>query len=126
MVLTATSLLLAYEVNSAVFEEKLDKFEVEEEKILANGGKEEWEVFSWERVKEVRKSFRIMELVLPIDGSCDYEISVRGVDTAYLVDGLRNWEIVEIVEMTVIDLDKDNVELAETGDDADVFYEEIF
>ena len=82
---------------------------------------EAWEVFSRERVEVVKKSFRILGLALPIDGSCDSEISVKGVDNAYLVEGLAKWEVGANV---VVDLEEDRQELAETDDDADVFYEE--
>jgi len=82
---------------------------------------EAWEVFSRERVEVVKKSFRILGLALPIDGSCDSEISVKGVDNAYLVEGLTKWEVGAKV---AVDLEEDRQELAETDDDADVFYEE--
>jgi len=117
----------------------LDKIEKEEEEILAEGGKlagsmvgrrrilttwavgEAWEVFSRERVEVVKKSFRILGLALPIDGSCDSEISVKGVENAYLAEGLAKWEI---GAKAVIGLEEDREELAETDDNADVFYEE--
>lgn len=39
---------------------------------------EAWERFSTTRQAVVQKSFRILGLALPIDGSCDMEISVKG------------------------------------------------
>ena len=35
----------------------------------------------------MKKSFHILRLALLIDGNCDSEISVKGVDDAYLVEG---------------------------------------
>ena len=83
--------------------------EAEEEKVLSEGGRltgsmigrrrvlttwavdEAWERFSTTRQAVVQKSFRILGLALPIDGSCDMEISLKGIDQTYLRDGLLDW-----------------------------------
>ncbi|RPA95487.1 hypothetical protein L873DRAFT_1792241 [Choiromyces venosus 120613-1] len=124
-----------------ILEEKLDKIEVEEEDILLKGGRlagsmigrrgilttwavgEAWEVFSREQAEVVKKSFRILGLALPINGSCDNEISVKEIESAYLVEGLREWEKGGVA---VIDLEEDAVESVEVEIDEDVFYEENF
>ena len=82
---------------------------------------EAWEVFSRERVEVVKKAFRIVGLALPIDGSCDHEISIKGIDGAYLVEGLKHWEIGGNI---VVDSEEDAAELTETDEDEDVCYEE--
>jgi len=66
-----------------------------------------WEVFSREQAEVVIKSFRILGLVLAINGTCDDEISVKGIESAYLVEVLKEWER---VGLTVIDLEEDAVE----------------
>jgi len=82
---------------------------------------EAWEVFSRERAEVVKKSFRILGLALPIDGTCDDEISVKGIESAYLVEGLKEWER---GGLTVIDLEEDGVESDVEEVEEDVFYEE--
>ncbi|RPA95463.1 hypothetical protein L873DRAFT_1792226 [Choiromyces venosus 120613-1] len=76
-----------------ILKEKLDKIEAEEEDILSKGG------------------------------SCDNEISVKGIESAYLVEGLREWEKEGVA---MIDLEEDAVESVEVEVDEDVFYEENF
>jgi len=120
-----------------VLEEKLDEIEAEEEHILESGGQlvgsmvgrrrilttwavgEAWERFSRDRKEVVKKSFHILGLALPIDGSCDGEISIKGIDSTYLREGLRDWQ-----EGGVVASEEDSVELAESDDERDVFYEE--
>lgn len=88
---------------------KWDELESEEEEIVSGGGRlvgsmvgrrrilttwaveEAWEIFSQELAEVVRKSFTILGLALPIDGSCDGEISIKGIENAYLQEGLKNW-----------------------------------
>jgi len=54
---------------------------------------EAWEIFSQQRAEVVKKSFRILGLALPIDGSCDGEISIKGIENAYLQEGLKDWSV---------------------------------
>jgi len=54
---------------------------------------EESEIFSQERSVVVRRYFRILQLALPIDGSCDGEISIKGIENAYLQEGLKDWSV---------------------------------
>jgi len=92
-------------------------------RILTTWAVEEaWEVFSRERAEVVKKSFRILGLALPIDGTCDDEISVKGIESAYyLVEGLKE---AERGELTVIDLEEDAVESNVEEVDENVFYKE--
>lgn len=91
-------------------DERLAVVEEEEERTLAEGGRltgsmigrrrvaltwavgEAWERFSTERVEVVRRSSRTVGLSLPIDGSEDHEISIKGLANQVLVEGLRDWE----------------------------------
>ena len=114
--------------------------EAEEEGILTSGGTlagsmvgrrrilttwavgEAWEIFTRERAEVIKKSFRILGLALPINGSCDEEISIKGLDCTYLREGIKDWQIGANPE---IDLEDDSTELAEVEDDEEgVFYEE--
>jgi len=61
------------------------------------------EVFSREQVEVVKRSFRILGLALPINGTCDNEISVKGIESAYLVEGLKG---LERGGLTLIDLEE--------------------
>ena len=120
-----------------MLEEKLDKIEAEEEYILESEGQlvgsmvgrrrilttravgEAWERFSRDRKEVVKKSFRILGLALPINGSCDGEISITGIDSTYLREGLRDWQ-----EGVVVASKEDSVELANSDDERDAFYVE--
>ncbi|KAG0125939.1 hypothetical protein HOY82DRAFT_542769 [Tuber indicum] len=84
---------------------------------------EAWEVFSREQAEVVRKAFRVVELALPINGSCDNELSVKGIEGTYLTEGLKEWGN---GGHSVVDSEEDTVELAETDEDEDedVCYEE--
>ncbi|RPB02600.1 hypothetical protein L873DRAFT_1787597 [Choiromyces venosus 120613-1] len=95
-----------------VLEEKLNVVEEEEEKIPSS-----------------------QRLALLIDRSCDSEISVKGLDKTYLIEGLRDWRQGESREEekernNLIDNneddDDDDSKLNEDKDEADVFYEDCF
>ena len=110
--------------------------EEEEEKILDTGGKltgsmvgrrrilitwavgEAWERFSAERKHVIQHAFRVVGLSLPIDGSCDHEISVKGIESPILIEGLKDWR-----RGGLVDDENDVVELSEQDDGADIFYE---
>ena len=80
----------------------------EEEEILLGGGKltgsmvgrrriaatwavgEAWARFCAEKAEVVRRAFRVVGLALPIDGSADTEISIKGIETDFLIQGLVN------------------------------------
>ncbi|KAG0129183.1 hypothetical protein HOY82DRAFT_540914 [Tuber indicum] len=119
--------------------------EAEEEEILTSGGQlkgsmigrrrilttwavgEAWEIFTSEQIEVVKKSFHILGLALPIDGTCDQEISIKGLDSTYLQEGIKNWERRESIPPVVDCDDNDTVELAEVDDDEeDVHYEELY
>jgi len=53
---------------------------------------EAWECFSTECAEVVRRSFCTVGLSLPIDGSEDHYISIKGLANQVLVEGLRDWE----------------------------------
>lgn len=78
---------------------------------------EAWERFSRDRVEVVVKSFRVLGISLPISGCFDQEISVKGVDSTYLTEGLRNWQ-------EGGNFEEDEGELDDGEDESDVFYEE--
>jgi len=123
-----------------VLEERLDVIEAEEERFLTSGAtlagsivgrrrilttwavREAWEIFTWERAVVIKQSFWILGLVLPINGSCDKEISIKGHDCTYLREGIKDWQI---GANPVIDLEDNSIELAEVEDnEEEVFYEE--
>jgi len=50
-----------------------------------------WERFSLEKVEVVRKSFRVLGLSLTVNGSEDHQISVKGLASEFLKEGLVDW-----------------------------------
>lgn len=52
-----------------------------------------WERFCREKQQVVIRSFRAVRLALPIDGSCDSEISIKGLDSAGLTEKRRDWHL---------------------------------
>ena len=109
--------------------------ETEEEQILLAGGRlagsmigrrrvlttwavgEAWERFTRDRREVVVRAFRVLGISLPISGACDQEISVKGVDLPFLIDGLQNWR-------EGGGLEEEEVELDEGEDESEIFYEE--
>ena len=91
-------------------DQQLEENEEEEERLLAVGGKlsggmvgrqrvaiadavgEAWERFSTEKVEVVRRAFRIFGLSLPINGSEDHKISIKGLANDFLCKGLKELE----------------------------------
>ena len=59
---------------------------------------EAWETFSREKAEVVRRSFRVVGLSLPLDGSEDKELSIKGLANDFLVEGLKEWRIGEVGE----------------------------
>jgi len=82
--------------------------------------REAWEHFSAEKAEVVLRAFRVLGLGLPIDGSADHEISIKGIKTGFLTEGLKNWEEGGI---QVGDDEDDPVELDVRDDEADLFFE---
>ncbi|KAG0133105.1 hypothetical protein HOY82DRAFT_538386 [Tuber indicum] len=56
---------------------------------------EAWSRFSREKEDVVRRAFRVVGLALPIDGSADIEISIKGIETDFLLQGLVNCQLEE-------------------------------
>ena len=79
---------------------------------------EAWERFSRDRKEVVVKAFRILGISLPISSVCDEEISVKGIDSTFLIDSLQNWKVGWSSE------EEDEIELDENEDEHDIFYEE--
>jgi len=50
------------------------------------------ESFSREKREVVKDSFQVVGLALPIDRSEDHRLSIKGLATDLLVEGLENWE----------------------------------
>jgi len=50
---------------------------------------EAWETFSREKGEVVQNSFRVVGLSLPIDGSEDSKLSIKGLANDLLVEGLK-------------------------------------
>ncbi|KAG0133548.1 hypothetical protein HOY82DRAFT_536636 [Tuber indicum] len=94
-------------IEQEAMDQYLGEIEDEEERVLSEGGGltgsmigrrrvvvtravgEAWEQFSRERVEVVRRSFRIVGLSLPIDGSEDHELSIKGLANDSLIEGLK-------------------------------------
>ena len=83
--------------------------EPEEEQVLAEGGQlwgrmvgrrrvlcawavgEAWKRFSANQAHVVQRAFTAVGLALPIDGSRDSEISIKGLETSLFVEGIKDW-----------------------------------
>ena len=123
-----------------MLEERLNVIEAEEERILTSGATlagsmvrrrrilttwavgEAGEIFTPERAEVIKKSFWILGLALPINGTCDKEISIKGLDCTYLDEGIKDWQIGANLG---IDLEDNSIELAEVEDNEEgVFYQE--
>lgn len=63
-----------------------------------------------EQVEVVQKDFRVVGLSLPLDGSEDIEISVKGLATEFLKAGQGNWGIVHEVETEDQELEEEDDE----------------
>jgi len=50
---------------------------------------EAWEVFSQERSEVVRKAIRMVALSLPVDGSEDSQLYIKGLASDFLIQGLK-------------------------------------
>jgi len=48
-------------------------------------------VFSREKMVVVRNAFRVVGLALPINGSEDHRLSIKGLANDLLIEGLRDW-----------------------------------
>jgi len=55
------------------------------------------ETFLQERAEVIRHSSRVVGLSLPMDGSKDSELSIKGLANDFLVEGLKEWRIGENV-----------------------------
>ena len=51
------------------------------------------EQFNREKREVVVRGFRSLGISLPIDGPCDDETSIKGLNAKALAEGLRNWEL---------------------------------
>ncbi|RPA94157.1 hypothetical protein L873DRAFT_1793165 [Choiromyces venosus 120613-1] len=134
-----------------VLEEWLNIIEAEEEQQLAAGEclsgstigwrrvlttwaiGEAWEQFTHERREVIVKAFRVLGISLPISGCEDHEISVKGINKTYLIEGLKDWQqgghLVGLEEGAAEEeaseegAEEDLMELNEEEDENDVFYE---
>ena len=52
---------------------------------------EAWEIFCRQKRHVVIRSFRCLRIPLSIDGSCDEEISIKGLETLSLITALKKW-----------------------------------
>jgi len=99
--------------------------EVEEEQVLAEGGQlwgsmvgrrrvlctwavgEAWERFSANQAHVVERAFTAVGLALPIDGSRDSEISIKGLETSLFMEGIKDWADGAMVAGGMVEEDAD-------------------
>jgi len=109
-------------------EERLGEIEEEEERLVSEGRTlggsmvvrrrvavtwavgEAWEVFSRERSVVVRKAFRMVGLSLPVDGSEDSQLCIKGLASDFLIQGLKEWNSAEEEGNADVDLNVDSDE----------------
>lgn len=108
--------------------------EEEESKIVAAGGKlqgsqigrrrvittwavgEAWERFCKDKQHIIIRAFRAVGLGLPIDGSCDAEISIKGLNSGDLLNKLKSGPTTTVQAEPGIEA-KDWVETSEKDDE---------
>ncbi|KAG0135962.1 hypothetical protein HOY82DRAFT_600134 [Tuber indicum] len=126
-----------------ILEEKVDEMEVEEEQVLAEGGQlsgsmvgrrrvlctwavgEAWERFSTNQTRVVERAFTAVGLSLPIDGSRDSEISVKGLDTSLFVEGMKGWADGAMVASGRVEEDENGEEEQDQAPELEVMYDEL-
>ena len=52
---------------------------------------EAWEIFNRDGQEVIIKSFRCLGISLPVDGSCDSELSIKVLETSVLSEGIKQW-----------------------------------
>lgn len=83
---------------------------------------EAWERFclSWQEV--IKRSFTAVGLSLPIHGSRETEMYIKGMDMAKLVEDLQDWTIGGLEQPTLDgELDSDGEEWLPSDEDSDEF-----
>ena len=61
----------------------------------------------------VIKSFRCLGISLPVDSSCDSELSIKGLETSVLSEGIEHWARAAPARMD------DNLDSPNSDDDSD-------
>jgi len=69
---------------------------------------EAWERFSMNQTRVVERAFMAVGLSLPIDGSQDSEISIKGLETSLFVEGLNDWAQGGMVASGMVEEDENN------------------
>ena len=118
-----------------VLEEKVDAIEAEEEMVLESGEQlagsmvgrrrilctwavgEAWERFCKNHLHVIQRAFTAVGLSLPIDGSRDSEISIKGLDTSIFLDALKECAGMEENTPGGAIEDEDDMEELESAED---------
>jgi len=74
-----------------------------------------WERFTTKSSHVIERAFTTVSLSLPIDGSRDSEISIKGLSTAWFVEGVKDWVEGVMVAGGVVEEDAQG---EEEGDDS--------
>ena len=91
---------------------------------LTQAVREAWTRFSSKRAEVVLCSFCTLGLSLPINGSEDYKISIKGLATDILVEQLKEEKGIDSLEQNVDNSsDEKEVSDVETDDKKDFCYE---
>ena len=72
-----------------------------------------WERFTSNSSQVVEQAFTTVGLSLPIDGSRDSEISIKGLLTSFFVEGVKGWAEGVMVAGGVVEEEGDGEEEAE-------------
>jgi len=68
---------------------------------------EAWERFSANQAHVVERAFTAVGLALPIDGSRDSEISIKGLETSLFMEGIKDWADGAMVAGGMVEEDAD-------------------
>jgi len=116
---------------------------VEEERILSGGGQllgsmvgrrrvlctwavgEAWERFTTNSSQVVERAFINVGLSLPIDGSRDSEISIKGLPTSLFVEGVKGWAEGVMVAGGAVEEDGEGEEEADDSPELNIADDEL-
>jgi len=86
---------------------------------------EAWERFSANQSHVVERAFTAVGLALPIDGSGDSEISIKGLETSLFVEGIKDWADGAMVATGMVEADGDGEEEQDQAPELEVAHHEL-
>ncbi|KAG0133660.1 hypothetical protein HOY82DRAFT_538057 [Tuber indicum] len=126
-----------------IMEEKVNEMQVVEDRVLAGGGQlwesmvgrrrvlctwavgKAWKRFSTNQTHVIEWAFTAVGLSLPIDGSRDSEICVKGLDTSLFVEGMKGLADGVMVVSGRVEEDENGEEEQDQAPDLEAMYDKL-